>query len=418
MFFVHADPADRQNGVSVVVAVLFENLPDNGVRNQIAQIGFLRPVAGGAFAVEQNFTFSERIAVFFFHPFYNRLRPRRDFQVFVHFRKHFAVGVRCFRGKQIAIRNGFACIVNDNHADIGEFGAGGLYRLPVFARRHNGMGVSVQNQINALRMLVQVHASVSVRGGLRVHAQMRQRNDKVRAFAAQCVDLRPCARIKRRFIAADVGHKLNPLNQARIHFCLCFRRLHTEKADFQAGVRVLIHPCWRQDRLSVPVHIRADNGKFRRLQIVHELFIAEIKLMVSKRRHVIARRVHHGYGVRAFGQADRGIALAEVSRVCQNHVRAFVLELRPQGRDIGVAHDLPVYVVGVQDHRFAGIISRHAGARVRRIVRQSPRAQGKRQRDGEQQRERPPNLFFHFDSSSFPAERLSASLFFQAGHKM
>ena len=280
------------------------------------------------------------------------------------------------------ILNALACNVNDNYADIGKFRAGGLDRndFRVFAgglrvrikgivRRavrpagHNRMGMPVQNQINALRMLVQVHAPVSIRGGFRVHAQMRQRDHDVRAvFFAQFVNLRLCAGVKRFLFARRIGYEMDALNQARIHFRLCLRGLHAENADahgirvFIGAARIAVSARGGENPFAVLVHVRANDGKIPLFQITHQLFIAEIKLMVAQRRHVIACGVHHGNGVRAFGQTDRGIALAEVSRVHQKNLRALAFKILFQRRHIGVAHNFPVYVVGMQNDQFVLVL--------------------------------------------------------------
>ena len=185
---------------------------------------------------------------------------------------------------------------------------------------------------------------------------MRQGDHDVRALGPQRVDLLLCAGVQGRTVGARVGDEPDALDQAGIDLGLGLRGLHAEEADLQAG-RALIRPRGGQDRTAVLVHVRADDRELRVSQIVHQLSIAVVELVVAQGRHVIARRVHHGDGVRALRQAHVGIALAEVARVRQDDRRPVLLELRPQGGDIRIPHDRPVYVVGVQDHRLSGIVA-------------------------------------------------------------
>ena len=71
--------------------------------------------------------------------------------------------------------------------------------------------------------------------------------------------------------------------------------------------------------------------------------------MVAKGGHIVAGGVHHLDGVGALRGADIGCSLAVVAGVGQNDLGAEGLKRVAQRGHLGIAHDIAVYVIGVQD---------------------------------------------------------------------
>ena len=71
--------------------------------------------------------------------------------------------------------------------------------------------------------------------------------------------------------------------------------------------------------------------------------------MVAGGSHIVAHQVHQFDGGGSLGDADAGLALAEIAGVHQQHHSALGLVLGLERRQLGVALDAAVYVVGVED---------------------------------------------------------------------
>ena len=71
--------------------------------------------------------------------------------------------------------------------------------------------------------------------------------------------------------------------------------------------------------------------------------------MVPQGRDRIACCIHHGDGIRPGGQVHAGIALAEISGICQDHFRSQLFKCFPERDDLRVALDGSVDIVGMQD---------------------------------------------------------------------
>jgi len=224
------------------------------------------------------------------------------------------------------------------------------------------VGVAVDHEVDAGELRQHVRAAVSVGSRLIVHAEVPQTDHDVSAVLFQRVDLR-LRTVVQRGGAGGIAEERNALDQAGVDLGLGLRGLKAEEADLHAALG-LIDIGRVKDALAVLEHVRANDLEVCLAEVVHQLGIAVVKLVVAERDDVIARGVHHLDGARALGYADVGVTLAEVARVGEDDLGAALDKLRLEGGDVGVAVDLAVYVVGVQDHGLAREVCRDVGERL------------------------------------------------------
>ena len=167
-------------------------------------------------------------------------------------------------------------VVNGDDADVGKGRTRGLDGLLVRAGGHDGVGVAVDDEVDALHILGQVIGGVGL--GALVHAQMREADDDISTLLLEIRDLRRRAVIE--LFAVLAGEELQPLDELRVGLGLGLRRLETEEADLHAalfddGVGV-------KDGLAVGAeHIGAQDLELGGLHVLRQLGIAVVELATS-----------------------------------------------------------------------------------------------------------------------------------------
>ena len=245
-------------------------------------------------------------------------------------------------------------VVDHNDADVGKLCAGRLDPLAVLAFGHLSMAVRIQSEIDARDFVQQIDGTIAVRLGVIFNAQVEQAEDQV-TFLTDAVNSGLC-----QLLHVFMNGKGEVGDQTGVDLCACFGGFHADKAEFQPVL------CFGdvgrgQDRHVVRIvqgDVRADGGKAGLLQVIHQLVIAEVKLMVAEGDHVIGSGVHHFDGRQALAGADIDVALAEVAGVNQQHIGPAINKQIAQPGDVGIAQQLAVDIIGVQDDGFAFIAVR------------------------------------------------------------
>ena len=243
-------------------------------------------------------------------------------------------------------------VVNGDDAHIRQSRTGGLDLLPVGTLGHNGVGVTVDDEVDAGDILGQVIGGVGLGAG--VHTQMRQADDNVSAFCPQCIHLILCS-----FVHLVACQELQPLDQGGVGLGLRLGGLQAEEADLYVA-HFLDHMVVK-DGLAVLQHIGAKNIKLGLFHILVQLGIAVVELVVADGGHVIACDIHHGDGICALVDADIDAALTVVAGVNQKDGCASGLIVSLQRRHLFILVDGTVDIVGVQDDGFAIQIFRCRG---------------------------------------------------------
>ena len=374
-------------------------MPGDGIGNQVAHVGFFRPVSGSFFAVQVHFGLGKGQTVLPVNVGNDPFRGNVGFDILS------LKGVQTVAqagGQQEVILDGLALVIDDHDAHVFELGAGGLDGLPVLPRGHDGVAVAVQQQIRAGDFAPQVGGPVAVLLAFHINAQMRQADDHIRVF--QVVD-----GFLGGFIQLFKGGKGNHIDQTGVDLGDGFRRVDAEETDLQSAGGG-DHLGGGQNGFSgfVQRDVGADHGEIRLGQILHQLFIAVVKFMIAQGDHVVTRGVHHFDGAFTLACADIDGALGEVAYVRQDHRGPETLETVTETGNIGIAVQLPVNVVGMQENGLSGVIARDHGADIGggcvllfgpvRVLREDGgeaqyHAQGKNQTE----------KLFHFWSSPFRA---------------
>ena len=239
-------------------------------------------------------------------------------------------------------------VVNGDDADVGKGRARGLDGLTIRAGGHDGVGVAVDDEIDALHVLGQIIGGVGL--GALVHAQVREADDEVCALRLQVCDL--CGRAVIELAAVLAGEELQALNELGVGLGLRLGGLETEEADLHAalfddGVGI-------KDGLAVGTeHIGAQNFELGGLHVLRQLGIAVVELVIADGGHVVAGGVHHGHRVGALVDADIDGALTVVAGIGQNDLSALRRIVGLQGCHGRVQIDRTVHVVRVQDDGLA-----------------------------------------------------------------
>ena len=239
-------------------------------------------------------------------------------------------------------------VVNGDDADVGKGRARGLDGLTIRAGGHDGVGVAVDDEIDALHVLGQIIGGVGL--GALVHAQVRKADDDVGALLLERGDLLGRAGIELAAVLA--GEELQTFNELGVGLGLRLGGLETEEADLHAalfddGVGI-------KDGLAVGVeHIGAQNFELGGLHVLRQLGIAVVELMIADGGHVVAGGVHHGHRVGALVDADIDGALTVVAGIGQNDLSALRRIVGLQGCHGRVQIDRTVHVVRVQDDGLA-----------------------------------------------------------------
>ena len=290
--------------------LVLHDLPDHCIGNEIAVVGLAVAVAvGGLRAVERDLALGEHNAVFLVDAVNDRLRGGGNGRVLG------GVFLDLEEGVALDLLGG---VVDDDHADVGKRGTGGLNGLALLALGHHGVGVTVDDEVNALDGGVEIGGAIGSR--LSVDAQMRKADDNV------------CILERRDLIGGSLGEgvtgrKGQALDERGVGLGLGLGGLHAEEADLHAalfddGVGVI-------DGLAVGTeHVGTQNLELGGLHVLHQLRIAVVKLVVAEGDNVIAGRVHHGHRVRALVDADIDGALTVVAGVGKDDLRALRLIVR------------------------------------------------------------------------------------------
>ena len=367
---------------------VFSRAPDQGVGDQVAQVGFLGAVAGVLVAVEQNFGFGKGRAVVVVNLLLDGGGPGGDLL-------HAVQGNRLHRD----VPGGAAVLRQHHGAHIGQLGAGGGHQgvAPVvedvggltgdggaLLRQglqglagglghlvDGGVGVAVDQHVDALHGLQEVDGAVAL--GLVVNAQVGQADDVITALVLQRLDLG--LGDGEHVLARGEGHALD-LGGMGLGAALGGGQ--AEHADLftagsgENGVGIF--------RLAVYQHVGGDHGEFGVLGDFLEVGIAVVELMVSDGGGVIARQVHQLHGGLALADADGGVALDVVARVQQQGVGARVLEGLLQRGHLGVAADGSVDIVGMENDDLAlqglALLLRGAGGDAQREHHRQNQQQG------------------------------------------
>ena len=337
MVFIH--------GQAVLV---LQDLPAHRVGDEVAVVGLHVAVAvGGLRAVEFDLAGGELGAVFIVDAVNNDLCRRGNGRVLG--------GVFLDLVKGVAL-DLLAGVIDDDHADVLERGAGGLDGLALLALGHHGVGVTVDDEVDALDCGVKIGGAV--RSGLSVHAQMRKADDDIRILE------------RRDLIGGSLGEGVlvsegQALDERGVGLGLGLGGLHAEEADLHTGlggvgvVRI-------EDGGAVLIEdVRADDLELGLAHVFLELGIAVVELVVAEGDDVVARGIHHRDRISALGGADIGRALAEVAGVDEDDLGALGLIVGLELCDVGIALDRTVHVIRMQNDSLA----RHLGFRISGGVR-------------------------------------------------
>ena len=372
-------------GVYSETLPILHDLPDHGVGDQVAVVGLAVTVAvGGLRAVELHLALGKDGAVFGHDPVDDGLRGGGHFSValIVGDGDILALGVflGMIDGEQLVFLDLLGGVVNDDEAHIGKGGAGRLDGLAVFALGHDGVGVAVDDEVDALHLGIQIIGAIGL--GFGIHAQMRQTDHQIGVLQGSHL----------RFgggVEGLVRGKLQALDQRRVRLGLGLGGLHAEEAELDAGLGG-VGGITVEDGLAVGIeHIGAQDLELGLLHVFRQLGVAVVELMVAQSDHIIAGGVHHGNGVGALGGAYISGALAVIAGVYQDHFGALRLILRLQRSHIGIAGNRAMDIVGMEDH---GLARHRGGGSDDGVFRKGGDGQRKDHGQGQEQRKEFPIL--------------------------
>ena len=203
--------------------------------------------------------------------------------------------------------------------------------------------MTVDEHIDTGDLLQQVDGAVGGGGSLLVDAQVAQADDVVALSGGQGIHLLLGDLI--HLLAAGKGHALD---LGGIGLGSGLRGIQTEHADLGA-VGGLEGDVVTKSQLPVVLDVGGQNGELGGLGVGLKDLVAIVELVVARSSHIVTHQVHQLNGSSALGDADGGIALAEVARVHQQDVGALGLIFGLQGGDLGVLRNSAMDVVGVQD---------------------------------------------------------------------
>lgn len=149
--------------------LVLHDLPEHCIGDEIAVVGLAVAVAvGGLRAVERDLALGEHNAVFLVDAVNDRLRGGGNGRVLG--------GVFLDLVKGVAL-DLLAGVIDDDHADVGKCGTGGLDGLALLALGHHGVGVTVDDEVDALDGSIQIGGAVGL--GLTVNTKVRKADDNV-----------------------------------------------------------------------------------------------------------------------------------------------------------------------------------------------------------------------------------------------
>ena len=363
--------------------------PDQSVGDQVAQIGFLRSVAGLTLAVKKGLRAGKHRAVLLVY-------LGLDLG---------GTGSHRFVGQADAF-GGDALgsdprLVENDHSDVCQLGAGGgghgVAHLIALGHSgdifHGGMGVPVNEHINAGDLGQQIHGAVT--GGLIVNAQMPQADNIITAFGLQRIHL-----LLRSGEERLTGQEGNALDLGGVGFGGGLRGIQAEHTDLDAVLRGEYRVGAEGHRVSIE-DVGGHDGELRFIGQRGQIGVAVVKFVVAGGRHIIPCQIHQLHGGCPFRDADGGISLDEITGVHQQDIGARLLHGGFQGGHLGIAGDGAVHVIGMQDHDLSGHIVRNrvgGGLRGRLLCR---RRCGQGEYQGRRQQQRQQFFLLHSFASTF-----------------
>ena len=202
------------------------------------------------------------------------------------------------------------------------------------------VGVTVQEEVNALHLLQQVAGPVGLGGG--IHTQVADADDQVTAMGGEGVHLVLGAGVQ--LFPGQEGEALDPGGVGRGSG---LRGGQAKDADAVVGG---VDDCvGRGDGLALIKDVGSQGGKLCRFQKGSQGLIAVVELVVAQGDQVVSGQIHELHRRGTLGKVHIGVALAEVTGVHQVDVGPGGLVPLLQGGHSGVAVDAAVDVVGVED---------------------------------------------------------------------
>ena len=316
--------------------LVLHDLPDHCIGNEIAVVGLAVAVAvGGLRAVERDLALGEHNAVFRVDAVNDRLCRGGNGRVLG------GVFLDLVEGVALDLLGG---VVDDDHADVGKRGTGGLNGLALLALGHHGVGVTVDDEVNALDGGIEIGRAIG--SGLSVDAQMRKADDNVGILERR--DL-----IGGSLGEGVTGRKGQALDERGVGLGLGLGGLHAEEADLHAGlggagvVRV-------EDGGAILIEdVRADDLELGLAHVFLELGVAVVELVVAEGDDIVAGGIHHRDRISALGDTDIGLALAVVAGIDENDLGALGLIVGLELGDVGIAIDRTMHIIGVQNDSLA-----------------------------------------------------------------
>ena len=320
--------------------LVLHDLPEHCIGDEIAVVGLAVAVAvGGLRAVERDLALGEHNVVFRVDAVNDRLCRSGNGRVLG------SIFLDLEEGVALDLLGG---VVDDDHADVGKRGTGGLNGLALLALGHHGVGVTVDDEVNALDGGIEISGAIG--SGLSVDAQMRKADDNV------------CVLERRDLIGGSLGEgvtgrKGQTLDERRVGLGLGLGGLHAEEADLHTGlggvgvVRI-------EDGGAILIEdVRADDLELGLAHVFLELGVAVVELVVAEGDDIVAGGIHHRDRISALGDTDIGLALAVVAGVDENDLGALGLIVGLELCDVGIAIDRTMHIIGVQNDSLA----RHRG---------------------------------------------------------
>ena len=321
--------------------ILLGQAPDHCVGDEVAVVGLLGAVARLLGAVQIDLGGGELLTVLCFDGIKDALRLCKNSLVLL-------VEVALAGGNEEVLLDLLGGVVDHDHADVGKLRAGGLDGLIFLALFHDGMRMSVDDEIDSRDLGIQVIRAVRL-GGL-VHAEVGQADNDVRTLRLQRIDLR--LRVLPNGELGGFGEEGQTLDERRIRLGLRLGSFQTEEADLHAalfddGVRIK-----NGDTVCLE-NVGAENLKQSLVHVLLELRVAVVELMIAETDDIVAGGIHHFNGSRTLGKGDGGFALAEVAGIRQDDLGAGCFQLGFQRFHVGVAFDCAVNVIRVKNDGLA-----------------------------------------------------------------
>ena len=316
--------------------LVLHDLPEHCIGDEIAVVGLTVAVAvGGLRAIELHFALGEDRAVLLVDAVDDLLRGSGNGRVLG------GVFLDLEEGVALDLLGG---IVDDDHADIGELRTGGLDGLAVLALSHHTVGVTVDDEVNALDGSVEIGGAIG--SGLSVDAQMRKADDNVSILERR--DL-----IGSSLGKGVTGRKGQTLDERRVGLGLGLRGLHAEEADLHTGLGGVGVIRVEDGRAILVEDVRADDLELGLAHVFLELGVAVVELVVAEGNDIVAGGIHHRDRISALGDTDIGLALAVVAGVDENDLGALGLIVGLELGDVGIAIDRTMHIIGVQNDSLA-----------------------------------------------------------------